>query len=288
MSEVGVSEGKFHAGDFPELINHTDPGTCSSSEDMPLHANKLNSERIHFEDELVAENDNNSNLSNKNEKFVNSNKKQSVKAGSGVEGQKRKNEFPRPVCSRTSKRSRRIPKVFTPNSDSVYCLCQSEDCGWYLVCNFRYEGCFIYYHSKCVGLGHLKCQEDGKKYSNCGDGKSYICPLCEIKHAKIGKERHHSPNSISFGERNLPDELFEEIPMQNCSENSKAEYEFNGQQGTDDCGKGETSHCTLNASVDILYSPIFSDNEEEAESDDNLMTNTASQQTPLGLSKEEV
>ena len=86
----------------------------------------------------------------------------------------------RKVTSRTSQRTRHIPKVFTPNSNDnkVYCLCQKENTGWYLVCDYRLGECYHYYHAKCVGLSFLKTQEDGENYSNCNDGESYICPLC--------------------------------------------------------------------------------------------------------------
>ncbi len=66
-----------------------------------------------------------------------------------------------------SKRTRHIPKVFTPddNEGNRYCFCQREDCGWYLVCSFQTAGCLIYYHWKCVGLHHLQSQHDGSLYS---------------------------------------------------------------------------------------------------------------------------
>ena len=42
-----------------------------------------------------------------------------------------------------SKRRRRIPKVYTPNGseNTVYCLCQQENCRWYIVCNVQKMGC---------------------------------------------------------------------------------------------------------------------------------------------------
>ncbi len=99
------------------------------------------------------------------------------------ESEKEKNENSPFVYNRTSKRTRHIPKVYTPdgNEGSRYCFCQREDCGWYLVCSFQTTGCLIYYHSKCVGLHYLQSQHDGSLYSNCDNGESYICPICEKK-----------------------------------------------------------------------------------------------------------
>ena len=57
-------------------------------------------------------------------------------------------------------------------------MCQREDTGWYLICTSRLEGCYQYYHPKCVGLSSLKNQEDGGNYSNSIYGESYISPLC--------------------------------------------------------------------------------------------------------------
>ena len=92
-------------------------------------------------------------------------------------------------CTRKSKRTRRIPKVFTPNSSegSVYCLCQQEDRGWYLVCSFRFPGCLLYYHPKCVGLDYLKSKNEGDLFSNCDDGESYICPICKRNNKTVHK-----------------------------------------------------------------------------------------------------
>ena len=48
-----------------------------------------------------------------------------------------------PAYHRTSMRSRGIPKVYTPGSSEakVYCFCQREDAGWYIVCSFQFVGC---------------------------------------------------------------------------------------------------------------------------------------------------
>ena len=82
--------------------------------------------------------------------------------------------------SKRSRRVRRAPKKFTPNSskNKVYCYCQKEDSGWYLSCDFAYPGCLQYYHAKCVGLEKLTERESAQKYSNCADGTSYACPTC--------------------------------------------------------------------------------------------------------------
>ena len=82
-----------------------------------------------------------------------------------------------------SKRRRRIPKVYTPNGseNTVYCLCQQENCRWYIVCNVQKMGCLMYYHPECVGLEWMKSPNDAKIYSNCPDGESYKCPICSIK-----------------------------------------------------------------------------------------------------------
>ena len=69
--------------------------------------------------------------------------------------QRQGDEFQPP--SKRSRRVRRAPKKFTPNSNKnkVYYYCQKEDSGWYLRCDFAYPGCLQYYHAKCVGLEKL-------------------------------------------------------------------------------------------------------------------------------------
>ena len=66
-----------------------------------------------------------------------------------IDSRKRKYESSSPVRARTTRRTRRIPKKYTPNStkNSGYCFCQKEDSGWYVVCSFQYIGCLIYYQS---------------------------------------------------------------------------------------------------------------------------------------------
>ena len=63
--------------------------------------------------------------------------------------------------TRVSNRTRRMPKVFTPNSseNKVYCLCQQENCGWYIICNIRHKECLVYYHPKCVGYNGRQRQQ---------------------------------------------------------------------------------------------------------------------------------
>jgi hypothetical protein len=90
------------------------------------------------------------------------------------------NSYEEDVTHRVSKRRRCVPKVFTPEDKNrnIWCLCQQEDKGFYLVCDVKKPGCLEFYHPTCVGLNNLKSKVDGDKYSNCSDGKSYICPLC--------------------------------------------------------------------------------------------------------------
>ena len=82
---------------------------------------------------------------------------------------------------KTSRRRRHAPKKYTPNSNKnkVYCYCQEEDNGWYLRCDFVYPGCLEYYHARCVGLEKLNNKESGERFSNCEDGTSYACPMCQ-------------------------------------------------------------------------------------------------------------
>ena len=44
------------------------------------------------------------------------------------------NDSSSPVHGNNSRRTRRIPRRYTPNSNenSLYCLCNEEDCGWYV------------------------------------------------------------------------------------------------------------------------------------------------------------
>lgn len=94
--------------------------------------------------------------------------------------------------------------MFTPpkSGSSCYCLCQREDTGWYLICSFQIAGCLTYYHPQCVGLGQLKSQDDGVRYSNCEDGESYMCPLCETRNLNFD-EQENTVTSLPCRE-NLP------------------------------------------------------------------------------------
>ena len=116
-----------------------------------------------------------------NSDISNDNKLQSTKTANSVQ------KTPPFFCVRASKRARRIPKVFTPpksNGSSIYCLCQREDTGWYLICSFQIPGYLTFYHPQCVGLSHFKSGDDDVHYSNCEDGESYMCPLCKTKSTK--------------------------------------------------------------------------------------------------------
>ena len=97
--------------------------------------------------------------------------------------------------NRLSKRRRYIPKVFTPESDSkkVWCLCQQEDKGFYILCDLKKPRCLEFCHPACVGLGHLKSPSDCDNYSNCSDVKSYICSLCG---GKVSREQWYSCENI--------------------------------------------------------------------------------------------
>ena len=124
------------------------------------------------------------------------NKVSSAKASNSINDNNiNKIEQNRKVTNRASQRTRHIRKVFTPNSNDnkVYCLCQKENTGRYLVCDYRLGECYHYYHAKCVGLSFLKTQEDGENYRNCNDGESYICPLC----AKDGKWKMKSDQDLT-------------------------------------------------------------------------------------------
>ena len=82
-----------------------------------------------------------------------------------------------------SKRSRTMPKVYTPNNSEnrVYCFCANENYDWYIMCSIQMKGCLVYYHPKCVNLKWMKDPEDAATYSNCADKKSYACPICSFK-----------------------------------------------------------------------------------------------------------
>ena len=159
-----------------------------------------------------------------NSDISNHKKLQSTKTANSVQ------KTPPFFCVRASKRARRIPKVFTPpksNGSSIYCLCQREDTGWYLICSFQIPGCLTFYHPQCVGLSHLKSRDDGMRYSNCEDGESYMCPVCKTKSTKFD-EQANTVTSLPFkgnGSESLrKEELFKnishhrsEIPVRNVS-----------------------------------------------------------------------
>lgn len=124
--------------------------------------------------------------------------------------------------NKVSKRRRYIPKVFTPesNNKNVWCLCQQEDKGFYVLCDLKKPGCLEFYHPTCVGLGHLKSLNDCENYSNCSDGKSYICPLCA---GKVSREQWYNSEdilSISKIKHKITDVVGEEIDSPKCADNS--------------------------------------------------------------------
>ncbi len=112
--------------------------------------------------------------------------------------------------TKSSRRVRRAPKKYTPNStkNKVYCYCQREDSGWYLKCDFVYSGCLEYYHAKCVGLEKLTERGDADNYSNCKDGRSYACPTC-FKIVERKKETSlDSESNASILQSSLRKEVF--------------------------------------------------------------------------------
>ena len=117
--------------------------------------------------------------------------------------------------SRVSNRTRRMTKLFTLNSreNKVYCLCQQENCRWYIICNIRHKECLVYYHAKCVGLQWMTVAADAEHFSNCTDGKSYKCPICSIK---------QEPKENAEREQGVGDERSEEV-------NEPEEYEGHSQ-----------------------------------------------------------
>jgi hypothetical protein len=141
--------------------------------------------------------------------------------------------------NRVSKRRRFIPKVFTPesNNEAVWCLCQRKDFGFYIVCDLRKPGCLEFYHPACVGLGNLKSTNDCKKYSNCSDGKSYICPLCA---GKVTREQWYDTKdilSISRTEHEVYDVVMREADSLKIVGNMNYSHENSSSIGS----VGETS-----------------------------------------------
>ena len=42
----------------------------------------------------------------------------------------------------------------------VWCLCQREDSGYYIVGDAKKPGCLEFYHPRCVGLSHIISKDD--------------------------------------------------------------------------------------------------------------------------------
>ena len=102
------------------------------------------------------------------------------------------------------KRRRCIPKAHTPerNNQKLWCLCQKEDVGIYILCDEKKEGCLEFYHPECVGLPHLKTKKQLEKYSNCIDGKSYICPSCA---SKKSRNKYRPQELLSLSDKETDD-----------------------------------------------------------------------------------
>ena len=102
----------------------------------------------------------------------------------------------------------------------MWCLCQQEDKGFYILCDLKKLRCLEFYHPACVGLGHLKSPSDCDNYSNCSDTKSYICPLCA---GKVSREQQYSSEdilSISKTKHKITDFVGENIDSPKCADNS--------------------------------------------------------------------
>jgi hypothetical protein len=150
--------------------------------------------------------------------FIISQKQQHIESGFGItDGEKMTKKVQQPTQQKASKRTRHIPKVFTPDDGKkkVYCLCQVEDNGFYLVCDSKQNGCLEYYHPACVGLKEIQSREVAVKYSNCSDGMSYICPLCVEKLGRVNwyttADAYHQSN-ITPGKNETVDNIV--IPSQ--------------------------------------------------------------------------
>ena len=102
----------------------------------------------------------------------------------------------------------------------MWCLCQQEDKGFYILCDLKKPGCLEFYHPACVGLGHLKSSSDCDNYSNCSDGKSYIYPLCAGKVSC--KQWYNSKDTLSISKtkHKITDVVGEKIDCPKCADNS--------------------------------------------------------------------
>ena len=151
--------------------------------------------------------------------------------------------------SKKSRRVRRAPKKYTPNSNKnkVYCYCQKEDSGWYLRCDFAYSGCLQYYHAKCVGLERLTERESAEKYSNCADGTSYACPTCfkVLERCNVQADRDH----VAPSDRRFSSECEEKMESQINEKDHDTErsnldgsYIMQDEGKIDECNPEETSH----------------------------------------------
>ena len=98
-----------------------------------------------------------------------------------------------------------------------------------MVYSMQLVGCLIYYHSKCVGLDQLKSKRDGKVYSNCDDGSSYICPWCKRKRQtddNVSKNDGHEidENSKAKNNKNQNSSFNENSsPIENANEHLQAQ-----------------------------------------------------------------
>jgi hypothetical protein len=88
----------------------------------------------------------------------------------------------------------------------------------------------VYYHPKCVGLDHLKSLDDGDRYSNCDDGESYKCPICEKNSKAMDRVHEHVdlPSSCA-------DQTYEKNVSQQISDDS--DDDTSTPQNVPDCDK---------------------------------------------------
>ena len=138
--------------------------------------------------------------------------------------------------TKSSRRVRRAPKKYTPNStkNKVYCYCQREDSGWYLKCDFVYSGCLEYYHAKCVGLEKLTERGDADNYSNCKDGRSYACPTCfkiveRKKETSLDSENNASILQSSLEKGSVLKEESNEITSEGHEYEAKSHKDFDNR-----------------------------------------------------------
>ncbi|CAB3998961.1 Hypothetical predicted protein [Paramuricea clavata] len=238
---VRGSKPKFNLDEFPELENEED-----TSDGMSDYINQSSSKGKPKRDGMTEEN---------GSTYVPPKCKQEMPIRIDernptitIDTGKRKNESLLPVRARTTKRTRRIPRKYTPNStkNSVYCLCQIEDSGWYIVCSFQYAGCLIYYHPKCVGLGHLHSRDNGARYSNCDDGKSYMCPVCDKKKNTVGRPMHIATPLTQNG--NLSEGRRQEGSYENYRSSCSSSCSTKASEDKDEGGLSEKESITSNQS----------------------------------------